>query len=100
VASRDESGRAAELELDGETPRRIRGDALRAIMNRAFGVQSVMSTRMAITQHRAGEQYRFAGSGFGHGVGLCQVGAAARARRGDSLERILAVYYPGGRLLP
>jgi stage II sporulation protein D len=98
VASRDDSGRAAELELDGEMPRRIRGDALRAIMNRAFGVQSVMSTRMAVIQDRAGEQYRFAGTGFGHGVGLCQVGAAARARRGDSLERILAAYYPGGRL--
>lgn len=98
VSRRDESGRAAQVDLDGDTPRRIRGDALRAILNRAFGVRSVMSTRMDVTRDGAGDQYRFAGTGFGHGVGLCQVGAAARARRGDSLEGILAAYYPGSRL--
>ncbi len=35
------------------------------------------------------------GAGFGHGVGLCQYGCEALARRGDSVEMILRRYYPG-----
>jgi stage II sporulation protein D len=52
-----------------------------------------MSTRMSIT--RSGSTYVFEGTGFGHGVGLCQAGAAARARRGDTTEAILAAYFTG-----
>lgn len=96
VASRDDSGRAAEFELRGEANKRVRGDALRAVLSRVFGVRSMMSTRLSI--ERDGSRYRFAGTGFGHGVGLCQVGAAARARRGDALATILTAYYPGSRL--
>ena len=35
------------------------------------------------------------GGGWGHGVGLCQVGAMARAGAGWDFRRILAAYYPG-----
>ena len=35
------------------------------------------------------------GSGFGHGVGLCQYGTEALARAGASPHEILARYYPG-----
>ncbi len=38
------------------------------------------------------------GHGWGHGVGLCQIGAAAMALKGFSAEEILAHYYPGARL--
>ncbi|HEX7345110.1 MAG TPA: SpoIID/LytB domain-containing protein [bacterium] len=38
------------------------------------------------------------GLGWGHGVGLCQVGAAAMAARGYPHERILAHYYPNTTL--
>jgi stage II sporulation protein D len=38
------------------------------------------------------------GRGSGHGVGLCQRGARARAEDGWSAERILAHYYPGAQL--
>ncbi len=34
------------------------------------------------------------GGGWGHGVGLCQLGAVAMAKAGWSLEKILAHYYP------
>ncbi|GEM_PF-3618200 len=37
----------------------------------------------------------FEGRGFGHGVGLCQYGAAGWARKGADYRRILAHYYPG-----
>ena len=38
------------------------------------------------------------GHGWGHGVGLCQIGAAAMALGGKTAEEILAHYYPGAKL--
>ena len=38
------------------------------------------------------------GSGFGHGVGLCQYGSEFMARSGASSEAILRRYYPGSEL--
>ena len=38
------------------------------------------------------------GAGWGHGVGLCQIGAAVMAYRGYSYDRILQHYYPGSIL--
>lgn len=39
------------------------------------------------------------GHGWGHGVGLCQIGAAAMALKGFTAEQILAHYYPGAQLV-
>ena len=41
------------------------------------------------------ERFLFAGRGWGHGVGLCQVGAYGLARSGLDHEAILRHYYPG-----
>ena len=38
------------------------------------------------------------GRGWGHGVGLCQIGAAVMAARGYDYQQILAHYYPGSTL--
>jgi stage II sporulation protein D len=38
------------------------------------------------------------GAGWGHGVGLCQIGAAVMAARGIGHDRILAHYYPSTTL--
>lgn len=38
------------------------------------------------------------GRGFGHGAGMCQWGAIARARAGQTSAEILGTYYPGTRL--
>lgn len=35
------------------------------------------------------------GSGFGHGVGMCQMGVRARAQAGQGFQEILTHYYPG-----
>jgi stage II sporulation protein D len=37
--------------------------------------------------------YTFTGRGWGHGVGMCQVGAYGLARAGASYEKILKSYY-------
>jgi stage II sporulation protein D len=39
--------------------------------------------------------FTFHGRGYGHGVGLCQVGAFGMARAGRSYEEILKHYYQG-----
>lgn len=43
-------------------------------------------------------EIRFRGTGWGHGVGLCQIGALARARKGANHREILAHYFPESRL--
>jgi SpoIID/LytB domain protein len=42
-----------------------------------------------------GERFVFHGAGWGHGVGLCQIGAAVMATRGFSAEEILSHYFQG-----
>ena len=42
--------------------------------------------------------WSFTGGGWGHGVGMCQVGAYALAGRGLSYREILEHYYTGARL--
>ena len=43
-------------------------------------------------------RFIFTGKGWGHGVGLCQVGAAGMAQAGSRFESILTHYYTGVRL--
>ena len=38
------------------------------------------------------------GSGWGHGVGLCQIGAAVMASEGYGYRDILSHYYPGAEI--
>ena len=37
----------------------------------------------------------FRGAGYGHGVGMCQVGSIGMADAGKSYKEILQHYYPG-----
>ena len=91
ILSRDLSGRAASIALRGDKERVVRGEALRTVLNQSLGDRAIQSTRFTVK--RDGPRYHFAGSGFGHGVGLCQAGAAARARRGDTIKQILRAYF-------
>ena len=47
----------------------------------------------------AGEEIYLKGRGWGHGVGMCQIGAARMAMEGYSFEDILSFYYPGSRVV-
>jgi stage II sporulation protein D len=96
VVDRDDSGRVTTLEVQGDRTVRMRGEQFRALVNDAFGTRTLMSTRFTVA--RTGQTYTLAGSGYGHGVGLCQIGAATRARRGESLDEIFAAYFPGASL--
>lgn len=97
VITRDSGGRALEVRLEGETRRSVRAEVFRSVLNRSVSGAGLQSTSFTVSATSSG--YLFEGQGFGHGVGLCQAGAAGRARRGDDLERILGAYYPGTRLV-
>lgn len=95
VTRTDGSGRAAQVEITGARTRHVTGSILRTVVTAGRGDRSLMSTRFAVI--RTANGFRLEGTGFGHGVGLCQVGAIARARRGDSVAAILGHYYPGAK---
>jgi stage II sporulation protein D len=93
VVSRDVSGRVVTASITGEHPHTLRGEQLRSIINATLGDKGILSTKLSIS--RSSGSFVFEGTGYGHGVGLCQVGAAARAKRGDSIEDIISHYFPG-----
>ena len=89
VDDRSPSGRATRLRVSGLQPEVIAGDQFRA----AVGAVRLRSTAFSID--RRGATLRFTGRGYGHGVGMCVIGAGRRAARGENVRTILAQYYPG-----
>jgi stage II sporulation protein D len=75
--------------------RAIAGEAFARALDRALGHGRVRSSRFEV--QRSGGIVRLAGSGIGHGVGLCQAGAALRAARGQGYGAILRHYFPEAR---
>jgi len=94
VDDRNESGRAVRLRLSGMQPGVIAGDQFRM----AVGPTRLRSTAFSIDQR--GSTLRFTGRGYGHGVGMCVIGAGRRAARGEGVRAILGHYYPGLEVTP
>jgi stage II sporulation protein D len=92
VARRGESGRAVILRLDKTE---IGADEFRLAVGESLGWNRIPSTWFEVS--RQGNGFEFHGRGWGHGVGLCQKGAAAMAQQGRSAQEILAQYFPGTR---
>ncbi|MGA2908714.1 MAG: SpoIID/LytB domain-containing protein [Terracidiphilus sp.] len=90
VARRGESGRAVIIKIDGAE---IGADEFRLAVGESLGWNRIPSTWFEVS--RQGDGYAFHGRGWGHGVGLCQKGAAAMARQGRSMQEILEQYFPG-----
>ena len=98
VAGRDPSGRALLVALSGSRSVTVRAEAFRSVVNQAYGQRSIRSARFTIV--RRGGRLVISGIGYGHGVGLCQAGAAMRARAGQSPAAIITHYFPGARIEP
>ncbi|MDQ1610922.1 MAG: stage sporulation protein [Pyrinomonadaceae bacterium] len=93
VIRRDATGRVEQLAIEGDRRRVVvRGWDFKIIVGRALGWSVLKSSRFEVM--RAGGQFVFRGSGFGHGLGLCQSGAHVMAARGASYRQILAHYFP------
>lgn len=66
-------------------------------MGRLYGWGKFKSARFNLLER--GNLLVFEGQGLGHGVGLCQHGAMARARAGQDAGAILRHYFPGLRIV-
>ena len=83
----------AELKISGsETQAVVKGLRIR----RVLGLKETLFV-MEREYDEAGElsHILFTGRGWGHGVGLCQVGAFGMARAGADYQEILKKYYKG-----
>ncbi|MBS2021446.1 MAG: hypothetical protein JST92_03495, partial [Deltaproteobacteria bacterium] len=91
---RGPSGYAQRLVVGGKGA--FGPEELHLLLGRSLGWDTVRSARFSIEVSRAGNERAFLlrGIGHGHGVGLCQRGAAALARKGWGRDRILARYFP------
>jgi stage II sporulation protein D len=67
------------------------------VFRRSAGELALKSTLWSLDQPDA-DTFRFRGAGFGHGLGLCQIGANGMAQSGKSYREILEHYYPGTRV--
>lgn len=93
VLSRNASDRVVRVGLDGFTPNEMTGHEFRMAVGRVAGWASIKSTAFEVDRTSTG--FRFRGKGFGHGVGLCVVGAGKRALQGATADQILKFYFPG-----
>jgi hypothetical protein len=67
----------------------------------ALGASRLASTRCELTSSggRSPGTFYFKGSGWGHGVGLCQFGSQGLAIAGYDYQDILSHYFPYSRLI-
>ena len=96
VVTRTPSGRAHKLRLTGVTNLLIAAAALRLAVARSLDGDQIRSDLFAVRAE--GSSYIFSGVGSGHGVGLCQAGAAEMGIEGKTYDEILSFYYPGTTL--
>ncbi|MFQ5877736.1 MAG: SpoIID/LytB domain-containing protein [Acidobacteriota bacterium] len=98
VTRRGVSGRVVEVKILGSRgPFTIRGFRIRT----ALGVrENLFTVDRAYGADGEVRSFIFSGKGWGHGVGLCQVGAYGMALRGESFDAILRHYYTGAELTP
>jgi len=95
---RGTSGRLSKLRIVGEKLTLVIGKELE--IRRALSKSHLYSSAFvvdALDRNEQGIPKRFAliGAGWGHGVGLCQIGAAVMGERGYGYKEILLHYYPG-----
>ncbi|MEW6203510.1 MAG: SpoIID/LytB domain-containing protein [bacterium] len=96
IVRRNTSGRVGEIEITTETGTyRFSGDEIRWVLG---GLRSTMFTIKKEQDTNSETVYNFHGAGWGHGVGLCQIGAITLAEKGYSYKQILAHYYPGTKI--
>jgi stage II sporulation protein D len=91
------SGRIRRLRITGEHgSAEIAGDlAIRRLLG---GLRSSLFVVEPVGSPALPDGFVIRGAGFGHGVGMCQLGAIGRADQSATFQDILRHYYPGTRL--
>jgi stage II sporulation protein D len=93
VVSRGSSHRVTDLEIVGtKGTAHVRGGRIRSVLG--------LREQLFVIDRGYNESgrlihFNFLGRGWGHGVGMCQVGAYGLAKQGWTSEQILKAYYTG-----
>lgn len=88
---RGPSGRISRLKIIGSKRRIVVGKELE--IRRWLSRSHLYSSAFVVRSE--GQRFIFHGAGWGHGVGLCQIGASVMANQGFSAEEILRHYFRG-----
>ena len=98
---RGTSGRIVRLRIKGTKKEKIIGKELE--IRRSLSKSHLYSSAFIAQVMRRDDDevpglWRLRGAGWGHGVGMCQIGAAVMAHKGYSFEKIVRHYFPGAEL--
>lgn len=97
---RGTSGRIVKLKVFGTKLVKIIGKEL--MIRRTFSNSHLYSSAFVVDKHEIKDgipqRFTLTGAGWGHGVGLCQIGAAVMGAKGYSYDKILAHYFPKSTL--
>lgn len=91
---RGTSGRICELRITGTKKTIIVGKELE--IRRALSESHLYSSAFVV--EKQDDTFTLIGAGWGHGVGLCQIGAAVMGDKGYAYDEILRHYYPGAEI--
>jgi stage II sporulation protein D len=99
IDTRTPSGRVGTLKIATDRGNYVlRGNDIRYVL-RAPGGEILNSTNFTVETAPAADgsiaRLVLRGTGYGHGVGMCQWGAIGRARAGQDFRTILSTFYPG-----
>ena len=96
---RGTSGRLVRLKIVGTLRTLTIGKELE--IRRTLSTSHLYSSAFVVDKEYGDElpsRFILTGAGWGHGVGLCQIGAAVMGEQGYKYEEILSHYYPGSTL--
>lgn len=98
--SRGKSGRIYRLKIVGKERTLIIGKELeiRRALSKSHLYSSAFIVEKADIKDGVPQKFIIKGAGWGHGVGLCQIGAAMMGKQGYRYEEILLHYYKGAEI--
>ena len=97
---RGKSGRIYRLKIVGKERTLIIGKELeiRRALSKSHLYSSAFIVEKADIKDDVPQKFIIKGAGWGHGVGLCQIGAAMMGKQGYRYEEILLHYYKGAEI--
>lgn len=97
---RGPSGRIVRLRIVGTEKTLVVGKELE--IRKWLSPSHLYSSAFVVTKSPAGaeipDSFTLDGAGWGHGVGLCQIGAAVMATKGKGMEEILLHYFKNAKM--
>lgn len=92
--ARGTSGRLWKLKIVGSKKTKVIGKELE--IRKTLSTSHLYSSAFVVEKKEG--KFILHGAGWGHGAGLCQIGAAVMGEKGYSHDQILAHYFPGSQI--